>query len=481
VQSRTRLIACLLAVDAGVVSADDTPNPGEQPPPAISGAEPTLTETTAQDVQGAPLPGNESGRIDPPAKDSTARVVARYALFVPKVAWELVNAPIRTAIWADEYYALTPLYYSLFYNHDQTLSVTPTATYATGWGLTAGARFLATDLMGEREHLLISASIGQTYRSEVIGEIDSGNRFGRVRLELGADFNRRPNVPFWGIGNNDRVTAQPMDVDAFNDNVAFQTEYRDQTSRVYGVVHTELTDTLYVDAAISAANLLTNPSVNTGGQPSVQQVFMPSTLTGFGVGVNHVYPELTLIWDTRRTHSRWEPPTATSLGSLVMLYAGEAFQDRNLSAFFHYGFDLQQFFRLGVLPKVLTARLHGEAVSGNLNQVPFQELPMLGGDTYLRGYPYARFQDRLAAVATLQYGWDLSLYADAFLFVDAGRVYHEYSELSVSDLKCGFGVGINLHSDRSFLVVGTLGTSIDGGVVVTAAFNPVFENHRRWR
>ena len=41
-----------------------------------------------------------------------------------------------------------------------------------------------------------------------------------------------------------------------------------------------------------------------------------------------------------------------------------------------------------------------EGVTGGLDQVPFTELPMLGGD-FMRGYAFERFRDRVAAFGSL--------------------------------------------------------------------------------
>src|SRR5690606_15065233 len=53
-------------------------------------ARPASDEPTAAEVQGAPLPGEESGRIDQAEDDdSAARQVGRAALFVPRGLFEI--------------------------------------------------------------------------------------------------------------------------------------------------------------------------------------------------------------------------------------------------------------------------------------------------------------------------------------------------------------------------------------------------------
>jgi hypothetical protein len=55
-------------------------------PAAAPGETATSREWTWADVAGAPVPGAESGRLDPPDGDSIGRLGLRGALFVPRVA-----------------------------------------------------------------------------------------------------------------------------------------------------------------------------------------------------------------------------------------------------------------------------------------------------------------------------------------------------------------------------------------------------------
>ncbi len=131
---------------------------------------------------------------------------------------------------------------------------------------------------------------------------------------------------------------------------------------------------------------------------------------------------------------------------------------------------------------MLITRVRLEGVTGAVDQVPFTELPSLGGGNFLRGYPFERFRDRVAALASLEYQWDLSHFVDARLFTDVGRVYSSLDELSLHDLRVGFGGGLELHNDSGqFQVEVDLATSIDGGIFASASFSPVLDARPRWR
>src|SRR5262249_4576058 len=144
-----------------------------------------------------------------------------------------------------------------------------------------------------------------------------------------------------------------------------------------------------------------------------------------------------------------------------------------------FGLDVQRFFRLGVGPRVLQARLHGEMVTGAVDEVPFSDLPRLGGALLLRGYPWDRFRDRIAALGSLEYQWDLSDRITMSLFVDAGRVYPSLADLTFDDMRVGFGTGLQMHNSRGFVTSVTFATSRDGGFFVDVVFDPIYEIRTR--
>ncbi|HTR53458.1 MAG TPA: hypothetical protein VMJ10_22350, partial [Kofleriaceae bacterium] len=173
--------------------------PGLQPDPAQPPAPDPVLAPAAEPVGHAP-PGEESGRVDAPEQDSTARVVARGALLVPTFLLEAVLAPAQDSVWALDRYQLEDRYYDLFYNADRTFGITPSAYYATGLGFTAGLDLIAKNTFGEHERLELYALWGGTYRLRTGGSLDTGTRLGRVKLGLGGGFERLPDDPFFGIG-----------------------------------------------------------------------------------------------------------------------------------------------------------------------------------------------------------------------------------------------------------------------------------------
>jgi hypothetical protein len=423
------------------------------------------------------VPGAEGGRVDQvDSGDSAARQAARAALWLPKILFETVTEPLYGATWAYNEYDLANRYYDLFYNRDHTIGFAPTGSYATGLGPLVGATFVSTNTFGEKEHVSLDAEYGGANHDQAIASINSGKRLGRVTLGVIGNFEQYPDFPFFGIGNNN-VSPEPQGIDARVNPTAFETYYRSQEARVSALADVRVVSHFHVIGRGALAAL--DYGRSSTGIP-IDQVYNPAGLVGFEQSPRHVYGELELRWDGRGRGSVWEPVSVHSVGSLASVYGGEVHSIDGMPDFARYGFDLQQGFRLGAGPRALLFRVLGQGVTGSLYDVPFAELPYLGGDL-LRGYDYGRFRDRIAALGSVEYLWDVSHNADVYLFVDTGRVYSSLSELTFDNMRMGYGVGIELHDAGGFLVEGSVASSIDGGLFFTASFHPIFDELPRWR
>jgi hypothetical protein len=506
-----RLVLLVVVCRAPVATADDAaPTAGAPQPSApdarprpivpIESPEPTEREHkhTAAEVASNPRPGDESGRADPIPGDSGSRKLGRVVLFVPWVVSEIAFAPIRGALWAEERYQLEDLYYRTFYNRDRTIGLVPTATYITGLGGTVGGRFLDLDVFGQHEYVELAAETGGRFRQDYVAKASTGDRLGPLELRLDADYIRLPAYQFYGIGNGNFVSQPVMPIDPITTDAAVTAynRYREGSIAMTADVHALATDCAAPDGppelstkrlrrcgfhVIATGQLATVEISHSTKHPSIEEVFDRAVLVGFDHPIHHAYGALELRWDTRRRVTEWEPRDVRSVGTLASVFAGRVDQFGNLAGFWRYGVELQQYWRIAEGPRLIVARFHGEGVTAPLDQIIVDELPLLGGDTFLRGYPYGRFRDRVAAVASAQYQWDLAAFLDAYVFVDVGRVYSGPDDITLSHLRVGYGVGVELHGTSSFLVEGSVATSIDGGIVFTASFNPILDNRTWWR
>lgn len=509
----TRLALITLLVGAALARADEVPAPADRPPVAPSDAAPAtdatpadaapatdatpgdgpsdgsthaaaptpdvvptpLDEPTAADVAGAPAAGAESGRVDTPdERDGAGRLIARGLLFVPRVAVTVVFAPVEGTAWAVERYQLIERTRRLFFNDAGTFGVFPTFELEAGFGLNLGARLVHSNLFGRREHLDVRASGGGRSRERYLLELTTGERLGRrVGVELGAEYEKRPKDVFWGLGNADEV-AMPEPIDPTAMDAAAESRFRHRIMRVRGAFDVRVVRALHVRGAGAVADHTFDGSDS--GRP-IDEVFVTDRLAGYR-GARNAYGELELRWDNRGAHAR-EPASVISNGRLIAAYAGRMTALDDGRDYWRYGLDVQQFFRIGPGPRVIALRSHAEGVTGPRDAVPFHDLPRLGGKTVLRGYPLDRFRDRVALVSSLDYSWDLASNLSASLFADVGRVHHALDELERDGMRVGYGMSIELHTQRSFLARASLASSIDGGVFFNFALDPVFELDQR--
>lgn len=458
-----------------------------EPPSQTPVQTPVLTpapgrDLTAAEVAADPLPGLESGRIDPPEADSTWRRIARGALYVPRLAVDALLFPFRGALWVNEHYRVTDWYDRIFYNDARTLGLYPTAAIDTTLGVTVGARLVDLDLFGEREQLGVQATFGSWYRQIYSVSLGSGRRLGeRFSLGLDASYERRPRDAFYGIGNGDLHHDVPVPpapvIDPRVESTAIEAFYRQDRWRATLLADLRAWQQLHVRVAGAISRVRFGSPEH--GTP-ITAFYEPGGLVGLG-GFEYGYGELELRWDSRRNATTWEPVSVHSLGTLASVFAGRTHRIDGGPDYTRYGVDLAQFVRITEGPRVLIAHFHGEGVTGSVDQVPFTELPALGGPTYLRGYALDQFRDRIAAFGSLAYEWDLSQSLSARLFTDVGRVYPSIDRLSLRGLRVGFGLAVEAHGVRSFVLEASVGSSIDGGLFLNLSFNPVYDIQERVR
>jgi hypothetical protein len=446
-------LALALAFAALPVPAWSQPADEDSPP------EIPPDQRTARDVDGAPPPGAESGRVDATrARDPALRELARGALFVPRLVLEAAFVPVRGGLWAYDRFDLKERYLDLFFDDTRTYGLVPTARLRSGYGVTWGARFVHRDLFGEREHLSLRAATGGRYQQLTSARLRSGERFGRLQVELDGEIERRPKDAYYGIGNaGDSAEAR----------------YRLQVGRVIATSDVRVWGPLHVRASGAIFDFDYGRSDQ---GPPIDELYSPIALTGFE-GVRQAYGELELRWDSRRRGSPWESPSVFATGGLLAGFVGRAVAFDGEHEFWRYGIDAQRYVRLGPGPRVLALRVFGEAVTGSYMDVPFSQLPVLGGSQLLRGYPVDRFRDRVAVLTSAEYRWDLSRALTASAFVDVGRVYPSLAEIpsTIEGIRVGYGLALDAHTDKSFVVRTTLATTIDGGMFVDLSFNPVFD------
>lgn len=464
------------------VAPEMQPEPApDEPPEEQSTPSPDHQTHSAADVAGAPRPGQESGVARAESHPEHALLwVPRTLLFVPRLALEVVDAPIRGFLWAYERYDLRDRAYQIFFNEEGTIGLFPVAYLESEFGFNIGVRFIARDVFGAGEGINGRVSFGGRFDRLVSLELDSGERFGdRFELELRGLYEVRPKDKFFGIGNEDTVD-DAMGLDALDRGPAVKSRYRQSIWRAILTGDVRLTDTLH----LRPSGAFTTRNFEDSDAASMSEVitdnFDPDTLVGWETGIDQLYGEVELRWDARTTVQPYEPAEMWSGGFLLAGFAGYAtgLGDDDTD-FGRYGVDAQKFFRLGAGPRIISLRAYAEAITGDVADVPFADLPELGGAMFLRGYDRDRFRDRTLALVQGEYQWGLSQNFSATLFVDAGRVYPKWRDFTVDDLRVGYGGALEFHTTQSFLARFSIESSIDGDIFFNLTFDPVYDPRAR--
>lgn len=470
----------------GVVDTDKPVRPWELPPDKIPDTRPGKKKPagsapyTSRSVARAPLPDNAGGvsRGESRPLGEKLKFVPRALLFLPRVAVEVVSGPVRGALYAYDRYEVPARARDVFWNDAGTVGLYPVFDVQTGYGLTAGARFIHRDLFGEMEKFSMRASFGGIYNQQYTASLNSGDRFGPLRLEGKGEYEIDPRERFFGIGNGDEVGPPAAPVDPYMDPAAVDSRFRQRVARGFGRARLRIVGPLSVRATSGVLDKRFERS-SKGDIPAgtdIAEHYQTDEITAFAEGTSYTYNELELRYDSRRNADEFEPESVPSTGWLIAGFGGVA---RGFAGaptrYTLYGGDVQRFFRLGESPRVLVLRVMAQEVRGDSDEIPFVDLPRLGGPTLLRGYDRDRFRDRAMALGSAEYLFDLFPGFAAYVFTDAGRVYPRLQDAALEEIRVGYGGGLQFHTLKSFVGRANVASSIDGGIFFNLSLDPVYD------
>ena len=337
--------------------------------------------------------------------------------------------------------------------------------------------------MDEGASIHARAGYGGANENVIKARVKSGTLFGeRLHLSAGFELARHSRTRFFGIGNGDEVLPAPMSeaalIDARFDDTSVATRYSHEDLEVGIEADARLTDELFLRTSMGYRHREFVGEVTTRGDAHLEDVYDTSNLVGYDSGLDSLYIEAAVAYDARReAHSYHRlPSSGYRLDAWVGYRHGLA---DDPSRFVRFGGEAQRYFDLWGGNRVLMLRARFEGVSGELDNIPFVDLPTLGGSNLLRGYTEGRFRDRYSGILTAEYRYPIQDFATGFVFAEAGRVWRNFDELDLSDNRLGFGGGLQFHTASTLLGRLTVASSIDGGVQFGISFDPIFGSRNK--
>ena len=200
--------------------------------------------------------------------------------------------------------------------------------------------------------------------------------------------------------------------------------------------------------------------VNTGqgqrkGYPSIEEVYPPESTPGLAQQTDFWQLGGSLQFDYRDF-------PGDPRGGGNYLVGVTQYWDRKLDVHTFRNLDLmaEQYIPYFNRTQVLVLRAQTRMAWANEGQeVSFYMMPVLGGNHFLRGFTWYRFRDVNSLILTAEHRWHVFSGGHAALFVDAGKVVHERSDINFQDLEVigGFGLRFQMES-RVFMRIEVAGS-----------------------
>ncbi|MBA3459966.1 MAG: hypothetical protein H0T46_08390 [Deltaproteobacteria bacterium] len=335
-------------------------------------------------------------------------------------------------------------------NDENTLGIVPTVSFQSAFGLTYGARAFLENYFGGDEYIGLTANRGgsvvKAFQLQAeLPRIGSAPIYLKSRLR----YEENDNLYFSGIGNPMAETANAMlpVTDTSTPTRFSQTRFLSVLSAGVelhgGGARVRIGGSgIYNDRSFGAAGSSTT-------DPSIEEGYDTSTLRGFDTGYKNLELTGDIEIDTRDHRG------ATTSGGVFRGFAGGGSLVGS-AHYAHYGAELTYFVSPFWARRTFVGRVAIEGVRDVNNDIPFTELPRLGGAGMLRGYRTDRFRDKLTTTTTLEYHWPIHEFVTGELFVETGKVGRTYDALLGKGFRdnwhVGYGGGLIIHTKDSIKV-----------------------------
>ncbi len=443
--ARTHRAALAFAVLVGSLSCAQTsfaaPDTPDKPDPPAKPDTPDVPPS--EEVGGVVRPASPPGE--------SGRAFLDALLWLPRTLVQIVVVASTATVSFFEDQQVVPRARALLGSEDGTVRVAPTISLASGLRPEVGARM--TSRVGSFGSMLRVSIIDPDYYTTEARLLKSFGEQSQSQLVLEGYQQRRSGQGFDGLGQNPRtdprnvfVPGREGDTGTFLENrqrliVAFASRFHEDYE-------------LLLSTSYQRRTLENSP--DSAGE-TIADVFAPGSAPGANDRSERTYSEVALRRDTRAVRG---PPAA---GLLLEAYGGSS-QDVNgkYAPALHAGGRAAWFVSVVRKTSILNPRVTLDVVEPLGDRaLPFREYAYASGFRGVGGRI-----DRVAALASLDYRWQLREYVAARLFADVTTVARQVSELDVTDLSWAVGGGLDLHSSTTELGRLGLAYSSDGVQII---------------
>jgi hypothetical protein len=389
-----------------------------------------------------------------------ALAIPRIVLTPPRMLIGLVGQVARGVYQLDYRHHIAAKLYRLTTSEDGLIALRPLIRYYTGFSPIFGFTLFDNRSLGKRSHMEASIAVGLPQVLLVSGTISPSLPLFH-HFSTSVDFARRDDQAFYGIAQSSYGGARPNDlpgarygIDAVNVTPVYSfrltpivrlnfaemwgyRSYRD--GRSFG--NPPISVVYCTDRVIGNAFPDDRRCLRSG----VDATLVP----GFFTGANFFATTAELVVDTRDGDAA---PTRGLRFDLGGRYAHGVTDGR--PSWIQVRSSLTGVIRLGAPGRTLVLHLRAEMLEPlSDSPVPFTELVTLGGVDDLRGFPFNRFRDYSSLLATVEYRYQVWMWADASIFVDYGGVFGKrFDGFGFDRMVPDVGVGLRLHSRSNFVV-----------------------------
>lgn len=393
----------------------------------------------------------EEPGVDPA---DAALALPRAILGVPRAVMYTVFLPVEGLLYVTGKYEIPEHVIDFLYNDERTAAILPYLSFFSGQGLTAGFSAFHGGLGKHGETISLSAKFGGRYTQAYDLALDAPSVGGSIfSIEVGTRFEIEPHQNFWGYGPG-AAQDGPLQEDIGPRQAHVKTVFQQQRGLVEVRPGFAVHDAVNIGVVGTLNHRDFDPRLDeTEPEPSIADVYDTSKLPGFDQGYALIQMLADIRIDTR------SPRGATNSGLLFEALGGGVPPQGDFG-YVHYGAAITGYIDLYGGDRVLVLHASHEAVHGDDDEIPFADMPRLGGPHRLRGWDLNRFRDKNTALVAVEYHYPVHEMVSASLFVEMGSVGRDYRELIEPDnYVFGGGGGLTLHTKESKL----FGIQIAGG------------------